>query len=56
MQEKTKIITYSLEEKLKAKEFLESLNDNSKAHIVRHIFTEHLTEFLPYFTEMEVKI
>ncbi len=53
---KEKIITYSLEEKIKAKEFLESLNDNSKAHIVRHIFTDHLSEFLPYFKEMEVKL
>lgn len=51
-----KIITYTLEEKIKAKEFLESINDNAKAHIVRHIFTGHLSEFLPYFTEMEVKL
>lgn len=51
-----KKITYSIDEQIKAKSFVECLDPDSLTFMVKHMLSEHSDIFLPMITFKEVKI
>lgn len=49
---KDKIITFSVEEQLKAKAFCECIDGNALAFMVKHMLSEHFQEFQPYIIKL----
>lgn len=47
-----KIITFSVEEQLKAKAFCESIPSNALAFMVKTILSQHYQEFEPYLLKL----
>lgn len=53
MNNKNKITEFSVEEKLKARSFVEALPDNAIAYMVNVFMCEHFNDFLPYTIKRE---
>lgn len=53
MKNKNKITEFSVEEKLKARSFVEALPDNAIAYMVNVFMCEHVNDFLPYTIKRE---